>query len=171
MSTTATILIFTAIELINVILSTVKSITTINSKKIVAAAANAIYYGFYTIVLIWTVDDTINLWVKIGVTILTNFIGVYLGKLITEKLRKDRIWEIKAGVHPDDAIGVRTELYEHHLHFTNSDVVGYDENANTQNYILFCVYTSTKDDSRKVRDIMKRYRTFTITVNEQNKQL
>lgn len=91
------ILIFAVATILNVILSTVRSLCTVNSGKMVAAIANAVCYGFYTYVIVITVSD-INLWAKIGITALANFVGVYIVKLIEEKARKDKLWLVKITV-------------------------------------------------------------------------
>ena len=79
------LILFAVATAINVILSTVKSILTIKAGKTVAALANAITYGFYTWVIILTNVDGISLWVKMGITAICNFVGVFIVKLIEER--------------------------------------------------------------------------------------
>ena len=52
-----TLIIFSILTIFNVVLSTIKSIVTIKSGKTVASLISAGYYGFYNIVLIYTVAD------------------------------------------------------------------------------------------------------------------
>lgn len=54
------ILLFIILQLVNVILSTIKSICTIKCGKFIAALMNAVYFGFYTVIMIYTVNDDLN---------------------------------------------------------------------------------------------------------------
>ena len=57
-------------------------------RKTAAALVNALAYGLYTIVIVYTNAD-MNLWVKVVIVALANLIGVYVVKFIEEKKRKD----------------------------------------------------------------------------------
>lgn len=96
------LILFAVATAINVILSTVKSLLTIKAGKTVAALANAITYGFYTWVIILTNVDGISLWVKMGITALCNFVGVFIVKLIEEKARKEKLWKVEATISKTD---------------------------------------------------------------------
>ena len=95
------ITIFTIATVINVILSTMRSLFTIKAGKLSASIMNAICYGFYTWVVVLTVSD-ISLWVKIAITALANFIGVYIVKLVEEKARKDKLWKIEMAIPKEE---------------------------------------------------------------------
>lgn len=85
---------FVVLNVINVIIQTVRSITTINCGKVVAALTNAIAYGLYTVVVVYMVCD-LPLWLKVIVVALCNLVGVYIVKFIEEKGRKDKLWKIE----------------------------------------------------------------------------
>ena len=89
--------IFTILTIVNVIFSTIKSIVTIKCGKTVASLISALYYGYYNIVLIYTVAD-FPLWQKVAVTFFCNLVGVWLVKWGEEKARKDRLWKVEATV-------------------------------------------------------------------------
>ncbi len=89
------LLIFIALTTVNVIFSTIKSIVTIKGPPFSSALCSALYYGYYNIVLIYTMAD-FPLWQKVLVTTVCNFIGVYLVKWGEKKTRKDRLWKIEA---------------------------------------------------------------------------
>jgi len=95
------ITIFAIATVINVILSTMRSLFTIKAGKLSASIMNAICYGFYTWVVVLTVSD-ISLWVKIAITALANFIGVYIVKLVEEKARKDKLWKIEMAIPKEE---------------------------------------------------------------------
>ena len=78
--------LFIVLNVLNVIIQTVKSIATIKCGKWSAAIVNAIAYGLYTIVVVYTVCD-LNLWLKVAVVAIANLVGVYVVKLFEEKTR------------------------------------------------------------------------------------
>jgi len=88
------IILFIILNIVNVILQTAKSIATVKCGKGAAAIVNAIAYGLYTIVIVYTNSD-INLWIKVIIVAITNLIGVYVVKLFEEKMRKDKLWKIE----------------------------------------------------------------------------
>ena len=49
------LILFIVLNIANVILQTAKSICTVKCGKLVAAIANAIAYGLYTVVIVYTV--------------------------------------------------------------------------------------------------------------------
>lgn len=73
-------------------MSTIKSVLTVKSSKGVATIANAIYYSFYTLVVKQLASvDYVTAFV---VTLICNLIGVYLGFMIMDLFKKDKIWRI-----------------------------------------------------------------------------
>ena len=76
-------LIFVGISILNVVLATIKSIVTIKGSKLSASLLNGIYFGYYNIVMIFTVasDNGLTVFQKVVITALTNFVGVFLVKL------------------------------------------------------------------------------------------
>lgn len=88
------IAIFFGLQLINVILSTIRSIVTVKASKHTAALINAISYTFYNgIVKLLTGQE---MWVILSTTFITNIIGVYTANFILDKLRKDKLWVFNA---------------------------------------------------------------------------
>lgn len=92
------ILLFAILTIVNVIIQTVRSIATIKCGKGVASLVNAVAYGLYTVVVVYTADDSISLIAKVIITAVANLIGVYVVKLIEEKGHKDRLWKIELAV-------------------------------------------------------------------------
>ena len=54
---TELLIIFIALNIVNVIIQTVKSLATVKCGKTVAALVNAIAYGLYTVVVVYIVCD------------------------------------------------------------------------------------------------------------------
>ena len=103
------LILFSFLTIINVVFSTIKSIVTIKSGKTVAALISAGYYGYYNIVLIYTVAD-FPLWQKVVVTFLANLIGVWIVKWGEEKARKDKLWKVEATIYYDRRTGELLEI-------------------------------------------------------------
>lgn len=89
---------FIILNVANVIIQTIKSIATVKCGKTIAALANAVAYGLYTFVVIYMTIDGINIWVKAGIIALANFIGVYVVKVIEQKLEKEKLWKIELAI-------------------------------------------------------------------------
>ena len=144
------------LQITNVILATIKSIVTIKGSKLSAALMNALSYSVNVIVVIYTVMN-FSIWIKILITAITNFAGTYLGVYITEKLRKDRLWEIKATVITvTDYINIKNALKaQSHIKYNSMTL---DDN---QGY-LFYVYTKNKQQSKIVRDILWQNNAYTV---------
>ena len=90
--------LFVGLNVVNVIIQTVKSIATVKCGKSVAALVNALAYGLYTFVVIYMTIDGLNIWVKAGIIALCNLVGVWVVKFIEEKSRKDKLWKVECTV-------------------------------------------------------------------------
>ena len=95
------VITYIVLNIVNVIIQTVKSIATIKCKKGIASVVNAVAYGLYTVVVIYMVCD-LPLWFKIAVVAIANLIGVYLVKYFEEKNRKDKLWKVEATINKED---------------------------------------------------------------------
>lgn len=91
------LILFIVLNIANVILQTAKSICTVKCGKLVAAIANAVAYGLYTVVIVYTVCN-LPLWEKILVVAVANFIGVYVVKMVEQKLEKEKLWKIELAI-------------------------------------------------------------------------
>ena len=85
--------IFVVLNVVNVVIQTVKAIATIKCGKVPAAVINAAAYGLYTIVVVYTVCE-LPLWLKATVVAVANLVGVYVVKVFEEKARKDKLWKV-----------------------------------------------------------------------------
>lgn len=91
------LIIFIVLNVFNVILQTVKNIVTIKCGKTLSAIINAVAFGLYTVVTVYTMCD-LPLAVKALVVALCNLVGVYVVKLIEEKARKDKLWKVEMAI-------------------------------------------------------------------------
>lgn len=139
-------ILFAIATVINVTLSTIRSLCTIKGGKWVSAITNALCYGFYPLIVMLTAKDTVSIIVNMIITALANFVCVWLIKFIEEKSRKDKLWKVEATVKT-------TKVYEdliengiscNCLHIANGG------------YIVNC-FCPTQKDSLKAKEILKQY--------------
>lgn len=144
-----TIIIFTICSLINVMLSTVKTIVMYKKNILSSALVNAVTYGFYTVIVVLMAGGEIPLGWKILLTALTNFIGVALSMMIMRKLEKDKLWKVEATVIykcKDDVCDM-----------LNKAKVPYNYIEGVGKYTLFNIFCSTQQQSAAVKEILKAY--------------
>lgn len=91
------LLTFIILNILNVIIQTVKSIATIKCGKTLAAIINAVAYGLYTVVTVYMMCE-LELWLKALIVAVANLIGVYVVKFLEEKARKDKLWKVEATI-------------------------------------------------------------------------
>lgn len=142
------LILFSLLTIVNVIFSTIKSIVTIKSGKTVASLISAGYYGYYNVVLIYTVAD-FPLWQKVVVTFLANLVGVWIVKWGEEKARKDRLWKIEATIN-------KNENWEKLI----SGLKDCDIPCNyidIDKYILINCYCATQKQSIVVKELLNGY--------------
>lgn len=142
-----TILLFALCTAVNVILSTIKSILTVNGGKISASLINAITYGFYSYVIVLTSADGMPIWLKMAITAVCNFVGVYFVKWIEEKARKDKLWKVELTVPTRYTTTIDFDLHDvPHSYIELSD-----------KHTLFNFYCATQKESAKVKAIANQY--------------
>lgn len=142
------IILFIVCTAINVILSTIKSIATIKGGKFMAALMNALTYGFYSWVIILTTIDNLSTVSKMLITAACNFVGVYLVKLIEEKTRKEKLWQLSITVPQKYIEALHHDYTQINLPHNYIDVVKWG---------VFTIYCETQKDTTKALEIAKQY--------------
>lgn len=142
------LIIFIILNICNVILQTVKSICTVKCKKTVAAIVNAVAYGLYTVVIVFTNAD-LPLMQKVLVVALSNLIGVYVVKWFEEKKRKEMLWKVEFTVLGKNTSAVANLLDLAHIPHNYIENVG--------KYTIFNTYCATQKQSESVKEIIKEY--------------
>lgn len=138
---------FVLLNIVNVIIQTIKSLCTVKAGKTVAALVNAVAYGFYTIVVIYMVCD-LDLWVKVAVVGGANLVGVFIVKWVEEVSRKDRLWKVEMTV-PTAIAGKMVDDLE-------SFNIPHNYIPNVGKYTIFNCYCATQKESAFVKDIAER---------------
>jgi hypothetical protein len=140
--------LFVGLNIVNVIVQTVKSIMTVKCGKWSASLINAFAYGFYTIVTIYLLCD-LPLWWKAGIVALCNLVGVFVVKLIEEKARKDKLWKVEATV-------LRGYTKELHGKLVCAGIPhNYLENVGK--YTLFNIFCATQAESNVAKLILNQF--------------
>jgi len=140
------IIVFVVLSIVNVIFSTVRSITTIKSGKTLASLISGAYFAFYNIVLVYTVMD-FPMWQKCVITFVCNVIGVFIVKLIEEKMKKDKMWKVEVTVPTEF-----TEKIDNVL-----DDIPHSYIRISDKHTLFNFYCATQSDTRKVTEICNQF--------------
>ena len=147
---TPEIILFIILQVINVILSTIKSIVMIKGSKWGAIIANTIYFGVYTAVLkqISAID---NLLVLVIITMLANFFGTWIGIVITDKLRKADLWIIKTVIR----IGYVKE-YKKALNDVGIKYISYQ--TTWDEYTAIDIFSESRTQSKKIKEILLKFK-------------
>lgn len=104
------ILLFTLATVVNVSVSTIRSICTIKCGKWLSALTNAICYGFYPLIVMLTAKDTVDIITNMGITAVANFICVWIIKYVEEKARKDKMWRIDLTIPAEETDFIHRKL-------------------------------------------------------------
>lgn len=139
---------FIILNILNVIIQTVKSIVTIKCGKGIASIVNAIAFGLYTVVTVYMMCE-LPLGTKAFIVAMCNLVGVYVVKYFEEKARKDKLWKVELTVKANATTDLHTNLKDLDIPHRYIENVG--------NHTLFNVYCATQKESALVRDIANRY--------------
>ena len=133
----ASMIYFFLISLINVILSSAKSICTVRYGRGINIVMNVIAYSFYTIVVKQTASLPLS--VTVVATAIANALGVWVSYAVLDRIQKDRLWKVEVVV---------PKCCTEQLHYELKDI--------SHNYIelgprtLFNFYCETKIDTSRV---------------------
>lgn len=111
------IVVFCICSLVNVILSTLKTLIMVNAGRNSSIAINAICYGFYTLVVkqLGAVDYV----TAVVVTILANVVGVWISYKIMDLFKKDKLWRITVTLKNKKALEeCKINLEKYNIGFT-----------------------------------------------------
>ena len=141
------LILFVVMNIINVVIQTVKSIATIKCGKVAAAIVNACAYGLYTYIVVLTMCD-LPLLAKCLIVAGANFVGVYVVKLIEEKARKDKLWKVELTIPAENFEKVHAMLQMVKIPHNYVDI---------EKYVLINCYCATQNDSTLVRNIVNDF--------------
>ena len=139
------LIIFVVLSIINVVLSTIRSIVTVKGGKMSASLLSGGYFAFYNIMLIYTVAD-FPMWQKCLITFVCNVVGVWIVKWGEEKARKDKLWKVEATINEPYKESLIEALKKADLPFNYIEGIG--------KYTLFNIYCETQKDSKAVKGLL-----------------
>ena len=141
--------VFIVLNIINVIIQTIKSIATIKCGAWAAAGINAVAYGLYTVVVVYMNADGLGLFWKAIIIGLANLLGVYVVKVVEEKNRKDKLWKVEATVLRGHTTALHCALVDAEISHNYLENVG--------KFTLFNVYCETQADSIKAKLVLDKF--------------
>lgn len=138
------IALFITLQFINVIVATLKSISTVSGSKLQAAFMNTLSFTVNVVVVKLLNDYSFP--VVIAVTIITNFTGVYLAKYIIEKKKKDRLWNIYAIIK--GTLADETEIALRNAELTYTAVQAKNDR------VIFNIYAANRAETSVAKSIL-----------------
>ena len=136
--------IFIGLQLINVILGTMRSVLTIRSSKNVAAIINAIAFTFYAAVV--KLISGQDMFIVLSATFITNIIGVYIAMAILNKFKKDKVWRITATLPKFTDSGIITSALKKY-NISNTVYIG-------DGVKVVDIYSKTQGESSLIKEIL-----------------
>ena len=138
---------FIVLNIINVIMQTVKTIATLKCGKGVASLVNAVTFALYTVVTVYMMCE-LPLGLKALVVGLCNLVGVWVVKFFEEKATKDKLWKVEITLRPQYLEKVITVLEDLNIPFNY---------VNINKYYLLNIYCATQKESAMVKQIVDKY--------------
>ena len=154
------LVLFIVLTVVNVVLNTVRTIVTVKGGMFWSSLVAAIAFGFYTIVIIYTVCE-LPMWMKATVTAVANFVGTYFVKYIELKVRKDRLWMVDVVIYEKNLTFVKDYLNKHGIQFSEMPI------SNSGSHV-FHIYSNTKDESSNIRDLLKTFNAKYVVVESKS---
>ena len=144
------ILLFTIATIVNIVLSTIRSLCTIKGGKWVSAISNAVCYGFYPLIVMLTAKGTVDILINMLITAVANFVCVWIIKYVEEKARKDKMWKVEMAIPlaESDQVIERLKGIEDLIPF-NYNYLG--------KWCIFNCYCENQTKTAFVRDLAKNY--------------
>ena len=144
--------IFFGLQLVNVILSTIRSIVTVKASRHASAVINAVSYTFYNgIVKLLTGQE---MWVILSTTFVTNIIGVYTANFILDRLRKDKLWVFNAtfkskreNIHIETVVNM----------FSNANIKFVYTEIIPEKLYTMQIFSYTQKESDMIKEILKNF--------------
>lgn len=154
------LILFIICTVVIVILSTIKSIVTVKGDKITASLVCAATQAFNIYIVFLTADETLSILVKIIVTFICNVIGVYIVKLMEEKMQKDKLWKIEFTVSSeftDEIHNILNGKEKWRRVFYCDTPIPHSYISISPKHTLFNCYCDSRLESELVRMLVEKY--------------
>lgn len=141
------LIVFSILTIINVILSTIKSLCIIRCSTLISAISNGITYFVYTFVIFYTTADGLGLWTKAAITAVANFFGIYIANFIFKKVFSQTTrWKVEVSIPVISVSQFERDMYNHKIEYY---CCGYY--AGWKSYALF---SEDKRQSKIIKNIL-----------------
>ena len=146
---TPEIVLFIILQIVNVILSTIKSIVLSKGYKWGTIISNTIYFGVYTAVLkqLALIDD---MFLLVTITMIANFFGTWLGFDILDRIRKADLWIIKTVVKIDRIKDYKAALNEAGIKYISYQTT-WDECTAVD------IFSENRTQSKTIKKILEQF--------------
>ena len=139
------VILFVVCSLINVILSTLKTLIMVNAGRGSAIIINAVCYGFYTLVVKQL--NAVDYVTAVVVTIIANIVGVWISYKIMDLFKKDKLWRITVTLK-------NQKEYDECLNNLDKYNIGYVAINNTKSVDI---YSYNQKESAIIKNILGNY--------------
>lgn len=142
---------FTILNFIVVLVGTLRSLITIKGGKWSASIANAIYFGYNTIIIFITATYEIPLSLKVISVAIVNLIGVFAIKLGEEKMQKEKMWifNATAKVNNTELLRVVELLKQAEIKLVYTKV--------TNTLYTMQIFSNSQKESEMIKSILDNY--------------
>lgn len=152
--------LFVGLTVVNVVLNTARTIITVKGGLFWSSFMSAIAFGFYTIMIIYTVCE-LPMWIKATVTAMANFVGTYFVKWIEMKVRKDRLWMVDVVLTGSQIYAAKSYLDPWKIQYIEIPISNSDSSQ-------FHIYSKTQDESRRIRELLESYKAKYVVVESKS---
>jgi hypothetical protein len=142
------VIVFCICSLVNVILSTLKTLIMVNAGRGSAIIINAVCYGFYTLVVkqLGAVDYV----TAVVVTVLANIVGVWISYKVMDLFTKDKLWKIEATFDKKENFTHNLKVWAE-IHKIPCNFIDIDK------YIIVNFYSATQKESLIIKEFIKKF--------------
>ena len=151
---------FVILTVVNVILQTARTIITVKGGLFWSSVISSIAFGFYTIMIVWTICD-LPMWLKATITAIANFAGTYLVKYVEMKVRKQRLWLVDVVIFKKNLEFAKKFLNDAGIQFSEMPI------TNSESHV-FHIYSNTQDESRHIRKLLKKFNAKYVVVESKS---
>ena len=152
--------LFVGLTVVNVVLNTARTIITVKGGLFWSSFISAIAFGFYTIMIIYTVCE-LPMWIKATVTAMANFVGTYFVKWVEMKVRKDRLWMVDVVLTGPQIYAAKSYLDPWKIQYIEIPISNSDSSQ-------FHIYSKTQDESRHIRELLESYKAKYVVVESKS---
>ena len=141
------LMLFIVLNILNTVLQTTEKLMVVKCGKVASALFSAVCFGFYTVVIVYTMCE-LPLLVKAFVVAICQFTGVFTVKLIEQKIRSDKLWKVEFVTDSKWKKAIEEYLEECKIEYSSIPL---------ESQIIYNIYCETQVQSLKVKNMVETY--------------